>query len=119
MANQISISGNLGNDPEISVTAKGDSMAKFSVADNSGGKAEPPIWWKVIAYRYDADFCRGLRKGQRVTVFGKVKPYTYTHRETGEQRQALSISASHVAADKSENVVSFSSEETAGEEIPF
>jgi single-strand DNA-binding protein len=118
MANQISITGNLGSEPEISVTAKGDSMAKFSVADNSGGKTEPPIWWKVIAYRYDADFSRGLRKGQRVTVFGRVKPYTYTHRESGEQRQALSITATHINAEKSDNVVAFQGE-TAGEEIPF
>jgi single-strand DNA-binding protein len=119
MANQISITGNLGSEPEISTTSKGDSMAKFSVADNSGGKDEPPIWWKVIAYRYDADFSRGLKKGQRVTVFGKVKPYTYTHRESGEKRQALSISANHINAEKAQNVVAFQSEQTAGEEIPF
>lgn len=99
MSVQVTLMGNLTRDPEIRFTAKGDAVAKMSVAVNEtvreGDKyVDGPVsYYDVEAWRKLAEnAAENLRKGDRVIVVGKMKIDKYETKE-GEQRQKPIITA--------------------------
>jgi single-strand DNA-binding protein len=72
MLNQIVLTGNLGQDPEIFYTSEGNSIAKFSLAFKSG--KQKTSWIKVACFGRLAELAeKHLHQGARVGVIGAIE----------------------------------------------
>ncbi len=77
--NNITILGNLGQDPEVKHLENGAVVANFSVAtteswkDKQGEWQNKTTWHKVVAWKYLAErIDRYFKKGMQVYVQGKI-----------------------------------------------
>jgi single-strand DNA-binding protein len=98
--NKVMIIGNLGKDPELSYTAGGDAVTKFSVAANEtwtkdGQKQERTEWFNVVCWRKLAETCaQYLAKGRQVYVEGKLQ--TRTYEQDGQTKYFTEVIADQV-----------------------
>jgi len=79
MLQEITLIGRLGRDPEMRYTAAGTPVTDFSLAtsrqytDGSGELVEEVTWWKVTAWRRQAETANEyLSKGDLVRVRGTM-----------------------------------------------
>lgn len=78
MSARVTLIGTVGKEPEVKVSAKGNSYAQFSIATWTGKKGEDR-WWKVMAFGPIADRALALvRRGSYIEVEGK---FDYSERE--------------------------------------
>lgn len=100
---QVTIAGNLTDDPELRYTPKGDAVAKLNVAVNRRYKDEAGNWkdgeasfFKVNAWRGLAENCaESLTKGSRVIVTGRLQQRSWEAQDGGK-RYAVEIEADEV-----------------------
>lgn len=103
MYQQITLVGNLGQDPQMRYTPSGVAVTSFSVAVNrswtgqDGQRQDKTTWFRISAWRRLAETCsQYLTKGQRVLVVGEVEePNTWTDRD-GNTRASLDVTAQTV-----------------------
>lgn len=103
MYQQITLIGNLGNDPEMRYTPTGVPVAHFSLAVNrawttqEGQRQEKTMWFRVTAWRKLAEtVSQYLTKGRTVLVVGELEDArAYTDRD-GNLRAALEVTAQTV-----------------------
>jgi len=76
---QITIIGNLGQNPELRHTPSGIPVCNFSVAVNrtwTDGNEEPQetvTWYRVKAWRRQAESCHeNLKKGSKVLIVSEI-----------------------------------------------
>lgn len=97
--NRVQLIGNLGQDPEIRNSQKGDRIANFSVAtsvswtDNNSGEKRERTEWHRIAILSDglagvAEKC--LKKGMKVFVEGSLQTRKWTD-NSGVERYSTEI----------------------------
>jgi single-strand DNA-binding protein len=97
---QITLTGNLGNDPELRFTGGGIPVVTFSVGcterrqvngEWTDGKTS---WWRITAWRALAEnAAASLRTGDRVIVVGTIVQTSWTDRETSETRYGTEVRA--------------------------
>jgi len=79
------VSGNLGQDPELQVTASGTPVCKLSVAIrdwNSVAQKEETIWLRVVVWKNLAERAeKFLYKGMKVFASGKLTIRRYTDKD--------------------------------------
>lgn len=92
--NQITITGNLGRDPELNYTSSGKAVTKFSVAVTDGyGDKKTTTWFNIVAWDKMAENMNNfLQKGKKVLISGKLSIRKYTGKD-GIERQAVEIIA--------------------------
>ncbi len=103
MYQQITLVGNLGNDPELRHAPSGDPVTSFSVATSrrwtgaDGQRQEKTVWFRVAAWQRLAETCsQYLAKGRRVLVVGELEePSTWTD-DSGNVRASLQVRARSV-----------------------
>jgi len=104
MFQQITIIGNLGNDPKFSYTPTGLEVCSFSLATNRKHKdgSDDKLWFSVSVFGVQAKPCSEyLRKGSLVHVIGGLKgnengnPHTYT-KSDGSIGSTFNITARQV-----------------------
>ena len=103
MYQQITLVGNLGNDPEMKHAPSGDPVTSFNVATKKvwtgqdGQRQEKTVWFRVSAWRRQAETCHQyLAKGRRVLVVGELdEPYVWTD-DSGNARASLQVRARNV-----------------------
>ena len=85
--------GNVGSDPTVRTTGKGDRVASFSLAVNrKRGGEEATSWFRVSAWRGLAEVVeKYVRKGSRVMVDGALSIDEYE--SGGEKRTSVEIDA--------------------------
>jgi single-strand DNA-binding protein len=101
---QIAMTGNLVDAPDLSVTPKGTSVAKFRIASTprmqKNGQwvdAGDTVFLTAVAWRTLAETAaKTLHKGQRVTVTGKLRQRNYVT-ESGAKRSVYEIQADTIA----------------------
>ncbi|MEX0833564.1 MAG: single-stranded DNA-binding protein [Actinomycetota bacterium] len=101
--NQITIVGNLTDDPELRYTPNGAAVAKFRVAVSPRFKDESGQWkdgdtsyFAVNAWRaLGENAAESLTRGTRVVVTGRLKQRSWENQE-GEKRSAVEIEADDV-----------------------
>jgi single-strand DNA-binding protein len=93
----ITVTGNIGNDPELRVTPQGSSVTSFSVANtprvkkNNDWEDGETVWYRCFVWGKDATgAATELRKGTRVFLQGRFTVDTYVDKE-GKERKALEI----------------------------
>jgi single-strand DNA-binding protein len=81
MYQQLTIVGNLGNQPEMRFLPNGTPVTNFSVATNrrwagsDGQQQEETTWFRVSAFGRLAEVCnKYLGKGRQVLVEGRLRP---------------------------------------------
>ena len=96
--NKVLLLGNLGKDPELSYTASGIAVAKFSIATNErwkdaeGNFQERTEWHNIIAWRKLAEICgQYLKKGSKVYLEGKIQTRSWDDKNTGAKRYATEV----------------------------
>ncbi len=135
MFQQLTIVGNLGQDPELRFTQNGKAVCNFSVATNrkwtgeDEQQEEETTWWRITVWNKAAEACsQYLKKGRQVMIVGRITvdketggPRIWTD-QSGSARATLEVTATDVkflgspasgaAAGEPEVAVT-------GDEIPF
>jgi single-strand DNA-binding protein len=100
---RITVTGNVGSEPELKFLESGRAVASFSVAntprvkDSSGNWGDgETIWFRVTLWGRLAEAAvEDVQKGKRVIVDGRLTQRSYTTKE-GEQRTSLEITADEI-----------------------
>lgn len=87
--------GRLGKDPELRVTASGDTVANFSIACGWKTKEkEGAEWVSVTAFGKLGDICaKYLVKGSQVYVSGSLRTDKYIDKTTGVEKFSTKVVA--------------------------
>lgn len=100
MYQQITLIGNLGNEPELRYTPSGVPVVSFNLAvnkswtDAEGGKQDKTTWFRVTAWRKLAEIAaQYLAKGKQVLIVGELEDArAFTDRD-GNNRASLEVTA--------------------------
>jgi single-strand DNA-binding protein len=94
MINQLILTGNLGNDPEIFFGSEGDPVTSFSLAFKSG--REKTSWIKCVCFNKNAEVAeKYLHSGARIAVVGYLNQSKWTTNE-GEKRSSFEMIANSI-----------------------
>jgi single-strand DNA-binding protein len=100
--NQVTLSGNLTDDPELRFTPNGVAVANFRLAvdqrvwDAGGWKDGESSFFRVNVWRDQAEHVsRSLQKGTRCVVVGRLKSRSWETPE-GQKRSAVEVDADEV-----------------------
>jgi single-strand DNA-binding protein len=114
--NEIKIMGNLGRDPELRYTGQGTPVLSFSLAHTDRPKNREPRtqWFRVLMWGKMAEWfgASGLRKGQRVIVFGRIDQNQWEDKD-GAKRVEVQIHANQLYV-----VASHEPQESSGSFFP-
>jgi single-strand DNA-binding protein len=104
---QITLSGHLAFDPKLRYTPNGTPVVDLRVATTPRKKVGEDwvdgetLWFDVSVWKHFAEnVCDSLRKGDRVTVVGRLAQSTFV-REDGSEKVKLGIEGAMVGADLS------------------
>lgn len=93
----ITVTGNLGNDPELRVTPNGVSVTSFTLANtprvkkNNDWQDGETIWFRCFVWGKDATGAANeLRKGKRIIVTGRFAVESWQDKE-GNLQKTLEI----------------------------
>ncbi|MFC1873286.1 single-stranded DNA-binding protein [Chloroflexota bacterium] len=114
--NKVMIIGNLGSEPEMRFTPKGNPVTSFSVATNrvyttgEGERREETEWFSVVAWGKLAEQCNQfLSKGRLVYAEGRL------HTRSWEGQDGQKHSRTEVIANR----VSFLDKQDRQTSVPF
>jgi single-strand DNA-binding protein len=100
--NQVTLTGNLTDDPELRFTPNGVAVASFRLAvdqrvwDTDGWKDGESSYFRVNVWRDQAEHVsRSLHKGARCVVVGRLKSRSWETPE-GQRRSAVDVDAEEV-----------------------
>ena len=100
--NQVTLSGNLTDDPELRFTPNGVAVANFRLAvdqrvwDTGGWKDGESSYFRVSVWRDQAEHVsRSLHKGARCVVVGRLRSRSWETPE-GQRRSAVEVDAEEV-----------------------
>jgi single-strand DNA-binding protein len=100
MYQQITLIGNLGNDPELRYTASNVPVCSFRMAvqkqwqGQDGEQKEKVVWFRVTAWQKLAEVVsEHLSKGRRVLVVGEVENAQAYVSKTGEPAATNEVTA--------------------------
>jgi single-strand DNA-binding protein len=115
--NRVMLIGNLGKDPEVSYTASGVAVAKFSLAtnerwkDEAGNTQERTEWHNIVVWSKLAEICgQYLKKGSKVFIEGRLQTRSWDDKNSGTKRYTTEIIA--------QNMVMLDSKGTGTETVP-
>lgn len=129
---EITVIGNLGNDPEMRYTPAGQAVTNFSIAANrqykdaSGEQVKITTWFRVSAWGKLAETANTwLAKGAQVAVKGRLNcdpatggPRLYVT-DGGVTRSSFEIDAKEIIFLKLEGVEGKKQQQQDDENIPF
>ena len=95
--NNITVTGNVGRDPELKYAQSGTAILKFSVADTSGRDDNKKTqWWNIVCFGdLGENVAASINKGTRVQVIGKVQKEKYTGND-GIEKERVEVLADDV-----------------------
>ena len=100
--NQVTLTGNLTDDPELRFTPNGVAVANFRLAvdqrvwDTDGWKDGESSYFRVNVWRDQAEHVsRSLHKGARCVIVGRLKSRSWETPE-GQRRSAVEVDAEEV-----------------------
>ena len=106
--NRTELTGNLGNDPEQRFGASGKDVSTVSIAVHTAetqhlasqrrarsGRRDATScvstdWFRLVAFGESAERLSHFRKGERITVTGRLQSSEYTDRE-GQKRTSVEV----------------------------
>ena len=122
--NQVTLTGNLTDDPELRFTPNGVAVANFRLAvdqrvwDTDGWKDGEASYFRVNVWRDQAEHVsRSLHKGARCVVVGRLKSRSWETPE-GQRRSAVEVDAEEVGMSLRFAPVGPAAEEAAAKPEP-
>ena len=109
--NKVMLIGNVGKDPQISMTPSGKKRVSFSLAtsrryrDNNGEQKEQNEWHNVVGWGKVADIFEqlGVQKGTSLFVEGELTNRSWTDQATGQKRYSTEVNLSNFQLLSSRN----------------
>ena len=100
--NQVTLIGNLGNDPDTKYQQSGSAVTRISLAttsvrkDKDGNQVEHTDWHRVVFFNKLAEIAgEYLRKGSQVFVSGSIRYSKYTGQD-GVEKYSTDIVANEM-----------------------
>lgn len=100
MYQQITLIGNLGQDPEMRYTPDGIPVTSFSLAvnknylDKDGKRIDKTLWFRITAWRKLAETAsQYLTKGRQIMVVGEIEEARPWTDRDGNNRASLEVTA--------------------------
>ncbi|MCC7078308.1 MAG: single-stranded DNA-binding protein [Acidimicrobiia bacterium] len=101
--NQVTVVGNLTDEPDLRFTPAGQAMCRFSIAHNrrwqdrsTGEWKEDASFFNVVTWRDIAEnVSASLHKGDRVIVTGRLQQRSWETQQ-GEKRSTVEITADEI-----------------------
>lgn len=83
MSNSITIAGNIGQQPELRITASGMAVVDFTVATTHGkDDKKKTSWFNVVCFGKTAEnVAASVNKGDSVIVMGRMEQDEYTKKD--------------------------------------
>lgn len=106
MSIPVTLTGRIGQDPELKFGNNGKAIARFSVVTSrrvldkttNQWSDEDTTWWNCTAFGPLAEnIAESLEKGCAVIVTGRAASETWNDKNTGEKRTAMKVIADEVA----------------------
>ncbi len=100
---RVDVIGNLGSDPQVTFSQKGNELVQLNVAvnqvhtDPNGQREESTQWFRVRAMNNLVERAKALAKGNRVYVTGRCDIGHYVSRD-GEQRTSFDVWADEITS---------------------
>lgn len=99
--NRIVLVGHLTRDPELKYSLKGDPVATLGIAVNRFSKNDQGDYevdfFNIVAFRKTAQFASDyLRKGNLVSVDGRLQSRSWVDQPTGQKRTVYEVVADSV-----------------------
>jgi single-strand DNA-binding protein len=89
--NVVTLTGHLGQDPELKTTTSGKSVCSVSLAVRDDYDREKTHWLRLVLWNKQADTAATyLRKGSRIGVTGRLSVRDYTDKD-GKKRNAVEV----------------------------
>lgn len=97
--NKVMLIGNVGKDPQISMTPSGKKRVSFSLAtskryrDQNGEQKEQTEWHNVVGWGKTAEIVEqlGICKGTSLYVEGELTNRSWTDQTTGQKRYSTEV----------------------------
>ncbi|MCE7884017.1 MAG: single-stranded DNA-binding protein [Actinobacteria bacterium ATB1] len=101
--NQVTVVGNLTDEPELRFTPSGQALCRFSIANNrrwqdrsTGEWKEEASFFNVVTWRDLAEnVSASLHKGDRVVISGRLQQRSWENQQ-GERRSTVEITADEI-----------------------
>ena len=93
--NVLTVSGNLGRDPELKTSNNGTEYCTFSIAIRDWRNKDAPTWLQVVLFGKSASYAAKLAKGDSVYLSGRLVVDEYVDKQ-GVNRKSAKIIASEV-----------------------
>lgn len=120
--NNVSLIGNLGQDPEMHYTEGGMAIANLSIAVNEfytardGGKVKKTHWFRAVAFQRTAEIIeKYCAKGSKVGIQGRLQQRTW-QADDGSNRSVVEIRVNSLALLDAKNGNASEAEEYAARE---
>jgi single-strand DNA-binding protein len=93
--NSITLSGNVGKDPESRALNNGESVVTVNIADTYGSKDNRKTQWFRCEFwgKRGEAIMKYVKKGSKLIIVGQLKQDTYTDKN-GVERTSMSINVS-------------------------
>lgn len=121
--NRVTLSGRLGQTPELKTLESGRFLTTISLAtneywkDKENNKQEKTIWHTVKVWGKQAEWvCKNLTKGNAVLVEGKLDKSEWTDKHE-QKRESIEVVASKI--DNLSPKTSSSEQSFTADEVPF
>ena len=96
--NSVIVNGNIGREPEITMTSGGKKLCNFSLANDKGNKEVQ--WVDCRAWDIKAEYLeKYVHKGYRLLVQGRLMFDSYT--KDGEKRKSIYILCDRIEIERS------------------
>ena len=96
--NSVIVNGNIGREPEITMTSGGKKLCNFSLANDKGNKEIQ--WVDCRAWDIKAEYLeKYVHKGYRLLVQGRLMFDSYT--KDGEKRKSIYILCDRIEIERS------------------
>lgn len=104
--NSVLLVGNLGADPELRFTPRGQKVANLRLAVEDRQRIEgewssTTDWFGIVAWGRLADVAEDLAKGDRIVVAGRLKTRSWDDATTGKRRTVVEVVASTLGLEPS------------------
>ena len=133
--NKVILVGNLGKDPEVRRMTSGDPVVNLSIATSeswrdkaSGEKKEKTEWHRVVVFGKAAERAGKVRKGQLVTLEGKLQTRSWDGKDGKKQYMTevvaqrvhvIQLGEQQAVEPRREPAKTEGSQEVAEDDIPF
>jgi len=109
-ANQVTLIGRVGQDPELRYFETGNSLASFSLAINRPSKNKETDWFDIKLWGRQAEIAgEYVRKGSLVGIVGQIDWDSWNDKTSGDlvTKPIISATELRLIGSKSDNTSNF------------